>query len=153
GLSVFFRLPGQPPRRLIALKTRVLAQRRVGGRANLGGIGRFLVVRSTGYSRPQIDPLSRMLIDQHEVLVRRRFLLAAVRLLLLLGDADEKQLVFHLEQNAFGTAAALAVAHLAFPGLVWRIEYGIGRSKGRQHTRKLVVCQSGRGEELSRSVL
>jgi hypothetical protein len=36
------------------------------------------------------------------------------------------------------------VAHLAFPGLVWRIKYGIGRSKGRQHTRKLVVRESGR---------
>ena len=62
----------------------------------------------------------------------------------LLVDEDEEQLVFHLEQNAFGTAAALAVAHLAFPGLVWRIKYGIGRSKGRQHTRKLVVRESGR---------
>ena len=61
----------------------------------------------------------------------------------LLGDEDEAQLVFHLAQNAFGTAAALAVAHLAFPGLVWRIEDGLGRSKGRPHTRKFVVRESG----------
>ena len=71
----------------------------------------------------------------------------------LLVDEDEEQLIFHLRQDAFGAAAALALAHLAFPGLVWRIEEGIGRSKGRQHTRKLVVSQSGRGQELSWSVL
>src|SRR5438128_4073795 len=71
----------------------------------------------------------------------------------LLVDEDEEQLVCHLRQDAFGAAAALALAHLAFPGLVWRIEEGIGRSKGRQHTRKLVVSQSGRGQELSWSVL
>ena len=71
----------------------------------------------------------------------------------LLVDEDEEQLVFHLRQEAFGAAAALALAHLAFPGLVWRIEEGRGRSKGRQHTRKLVVRQSGRSQKLSRSVL
>ena len=71
----------------------------------------------------------------------------------LLVDEDEEQLVFHQRQDAFGAAAALALARLAFPGLVWRIEYDIGRSKGRQHTRKLFVRQSGRGQELSRSVL
>ena len=71
----------------------------------------------------------------------------------LLVDKDKEQLVFHLRQAAFGAAAALALAHLAFPSLLWRIENSIGRSKGREQTRKLVVCQSGRGEELSRSVL
>jgi hypothetical protein len=71
----------------------------------------------------------------------------------LLVDEDEEQRVFHLRQEAFGAAAALALAHLAFPGLVWRREYGRGRSKGRQHTRTLVVRQSGRGQDLSRSVL
>ena len=71
----------------------------------------------------------------------------------LLVDEEEEQLVFPLRQDAFGAAAALALASLAFPGLVWRREDGIGRHKGRQHTRKLCVRQSGRGQELSRSVL
>ena len=71
----------------------------------------------------------------------------------LLVDEDEEQLVFHLWQDALGAAAALALAHLAFPGLVWWIEYGLGRGIGRQHTHKLFVRQSGRGQELSRSVL
>ena len=44
----------------------------------------------------------------------------------LLVDEDEEQLVFHLRQDAFGAAAALALAYLAFPGLVWWIEDGIG---------------------------
>ena len=71
----------------------------------------------------------------------------------LLVDEDAKPLVFHRRQDALGAAAALALAPLAFPGLVWRIEYGIGRSKGQQHTCKLVVRQSSRSQELSRSVL
>ena len=71
----------------------------------------------------------------------------------LLVDEEKEPLVCHLWQDAFGAATALALAHLAFPGLVWRIEYSIRRSKGRQHMRKLVVRQSGRGQELSRSVL
>ena len=36
----------------------------------------------------------------------------------LLVDQDEEQLVFHVRQNAFGAATALALAHLALPGLV-----------------------------------
>ena len=227
----FFWLPGQHPRRLIALQTRVLAQRRVGWRAHLCPISRLLVVRCADHRRPQRDHFGGVCVDQQEVLVRRRFLLAAVGLLVrrgvgwtlatalggvpdpiggtrqcqgaggdparvalrrhaesgegpwqdgehvmhprvglglaqsawqavhgvqwigLLVDEDEEQLVFHLRQDAFGAAAALALAHLAFPGLVWRREYGRGRSKGRQHTRTLVVRQSGRGQDLSRSVL
>src|SRR6267143_7017310 len=67
----------------------------------------------------------------------------------LLVDKDEEQLIFHVRQNAFGAAAALALAYLAFPGLVWRIVYSIGGSKGRPYTRKLFVRQAGRGEELA----
>ena len=70
-----------------------------------------------------------------------------------LVDEDKEQFLCHLRQAAFGATAALAVAHLAFPGLVWRIEDSIGRSKGWQHPCKLVVRQSGRGQKLSRSVL
>src|SRR6516162_2887352 len=71
----------------------------------------------------------------------------------LLIDKDEEQFVFQLGEDAFGAAAALALARLTFPGLVWRIADGISRSKGWQHTRKLAVRQSGRGQKLSRSVL
>src|SRR6266849_9989476 len=85
GLWVFFWLPGQHPRRLIALKTRVLAQRRVGWIANLCPISRFLVVRFADHRRPQIDHFGGVFVDQQEVLVRMRFLLAAVLLLLLRG--------------------------------------------------------------------
>ena len=42
-------------------------------------------MRFTGYSRSQIDYFGRVLIDQQEVLVRMRFLLAAVLLLWLRG--------------------------------------------------------------------
>jgi hypothetical protein len=70
-----------------------------------------------------------------------------------LVDEDKEQVVCHLRQAAFGATAALAVAHLAFPGLVWRREDSIGRRKGWQHTGELVVRQAGRGQELSRSVL
>src|SRR5216684_8528244 len=85
GLWVFFWLPGQHPRRLIALKARVLAQCRVGRIANLCRIGRFLVMRFAGHSRPQIDHFGGVFVDQQEVFVRMRFLLAAVLLLLLCG--------------------------------------------------------------------
>ncbi len=231
AFGLFLGLSGQHPRRLIALKTRLLPQRRVGGIAHLCRSGGFLVVRFASHRRSQIDHLSRMGLDQHEVLVRRRFLLAAGLLLVLRGigwtlapalravydhigsalqgkgaagdpariafrrhaesgsgalpdgeqgmhpivalgltplewqtvhrlqrigllvDEEEEQLVFPVRQNAFGAAAALALASLAFPRLVWRIAYGIGGSKGRQYTRKLFVRQAGRGQELSRSVL
>ena len=70
-----------------------------------------------------------------------------------LVDEDKEQFVCHLRQAAFGATAALALAHLAFPGLVWRIKDSRGRSKGWQHTGELFVRQAGRGQELSRSVL
>ena len=38
----FLGLPRPPSHRLIALQTRVLAQRRLGGRAHLDGLGRVL---------------------------------------------------------------------------------------------------------------
>ena len=41
----------------------------------------------------------------------------------LLVDEDKEQLVFRLRQDAFGAAAALALAHLAFPGLVCATKY------------------------------
>ncbi|HJX77630.1 MAG TPA: hypothetical protein VJ369_05010 [Glutamicibacter sp.] len=71
----------------------------------------------------------------------------------LLGDEEKEQLVCHLRPAAFGATAALAVASLACPGLVWRREDRLGRSKGWQHTGELVVPQAGRRQELSRSVL
>src|SRR5256884_9626853 len=85
GLSFFLGLPGQHPRWLIALKTRVLPERRIGGIAYLGGIGGFLVVRFPGHRRPQIDHFGGVFVHQHEVLVCMGFLLAAVEFLLLRG--------------------------------------------------------------------
>ena len=81
----FFWLPGQPHRRLIALKTRVLAQRRVGWRAHLCCISHVLVVQFADPRRPQIAHLGGVCVDQPEVLVRMRCLLAAVRRLVLRG--------------------------------------------------------------------
>jgi hypothetical protein len=71
----------------------------------------------------------------------------------LLEDDNKQAGIFHGGQAAFGAATALTLAALALPGLVWRRAYGIGRSKRRQETRKLVVRQAGRGQEFSRSVL
>ena len=51
-----------------------------------------------------------------------------------LVDEDKEQFVCHLRQAAFYATAALALAYLAFPGLVWRIVDSIGRSKGWQHS-------------------
>ena len=70
----------------------------------------------------------------------------------LLIDEDKKPCVFHLGQAAFGAAAQLPLAYLAVPGFVQRLTSGISRDKRRQHTQKLVVCQSGRSEKLARSV-
>ena len=70
-----------------------------------------------------------------------------------LEDENKQEFIFPMRQAAFGAATALTLAPLALPGLVWRIAYGIGRSKCRQETRKLVVRQAGRGQEFSRSVL
>ena len=70
-----------------------------------------------------------------------------------LEDENTQECIFHVGSAAFGTATALTLASLALPGLVWRIAYGIGRSKRRQETRELVVRQTGRGQEFSRSVL
>ena len=70
----------------------------------------------------------------------------------LLIDEDEQQLVFHLRQGTFDPTADLTLARLAFQGLVQRIDPGMGCGKGWQQARKLFVRQSGRGEQLSRSV-
>src|SRR5262245_53417164 len=71
----------------------------------------------------------------------------------LLIDEDKKQLGFHLGQEAFGATAHLPLAYFALPGFVQRITSGIGRAKRWQHTQKLLVGQSSRGEKVSRSVL
>src|SRR5256885_15364718 len=71
----------------------------------------------------------------------------------LLIDEDKKQFVFHLGQAAFGAAAQLPLAYFAVPGLVQRITSGRSRDKRRQHTQKLLVGQSSRGEKISWSVL
>ena len=70
----------------------------------------------------------------------------------LLRAEDKEPLVFPLRHDAGGAAAALPVAHRAFPGLVWWIEHGLGRRKGWQHTRHLFGRQAGRDQKLSRSV-
>ena len=71
----------------------------------------------------------------------------------LLIDEDKKHFVFHLGQAAFGAAAQLPLAYCAVPGFVQRLTSGISRDKRRQHTQKLLVGQSSRGEEISWSVL
>ena len=81
----FFWAAASAPCRLIALQTRVLAPCRVGWIAHLCRIGYFLVGRCAGHSRPQRDHFGGIYVDQHEVLVRLRFLLAAVLLLVLRG--------------------------------------------------------------------
>src|SRR4029453_1172151 len=70
----------------------------------------------------------------------------------LLIDEDKKQLVFHLGQEAFGGTAQLPLAYFALPGFVQRITSGISRDKRWQHTQKLLVGQSSRGEKVSWSV-
>jgi hypothetical protein len=67
----------------------------------------------------------------------------------LLIDEDKKSLVFHLGQDAVGATASLPLAYFALPGFIQRITSGIGSNKRRQHTQKLLVGQSGRGEKLS----
>ncbi len=71
----------------------------------------------------------------------------------LLKDENEKQFVFHLWQGPCGSTTDPTLARLARQGLVRRIQCGIGGRKRWEQTRKLCVRQSGRSEELSRSVL
>jgi hypothetical protein len=71
----------------------------------------------------------------------------------LLVDQNEESFVFHLREDTFGAAPPLALACLAFPGLLGRITSGIGHSKGREHLGELLVCQARRGQELSWFVL
>ena len=71
----------------------------------------------------------------------------------LLKDEDEQQFVFHLWQGACGPATDSTLTSFAFQGLVRRIERRIGGRKRREQMYKLCVCQSGRGEKLSRFVL
>src|SRR3989442_10946527 len=85
GLSVFFWLAARDPRRLIALKARVLVERGMDRIRDLGLVGRFLVVGFADHGRPQIDHFAGGFVHQYDVLVRMRFLLAAVMGLLLGG--------------------------------------------------------------------
>ena len=71
--GLFLGLLRQHPRGFIALKTRVLPQRRVGGIDNLCRVGRFLVMRFAGHGGAQIDHFGRVGIDQDHVFVRVRF--------------------------------------------------------------------------------
>ena len=57
----------------------------MGRRGNLPLIGRFLVVLFAGHGRSQIDDFVGVFVHQQDVLVRMRFLLAAVLLPLLRG--------------------------------------------------------------------
>ena len=70
----------------------------------------------------------------------------------LLIDEKEKPLGFPRCQPAFGTTTSLSLAYGALPGCVQRITGGRGHDKRWQHAHKLVMGQSGRGEELSWSV-
>ena len=71
----------------------------------------------------------------------------------LLKNEDEKQFVFHLWQGSCRPTTDSTLARLALQGLARRIQRRIGGRKCREQTRKLCVRQSGRSEELSRSVL
>ncbi len=71
----------------------------------------------------------------------------------LLKDENEQQFVCHLWQGTCGPATDSTLAQLALQGLVRRIQRRIGGRKRWEQTRKLCVRQSGRSEELSRSVL
>jgi hypothetical protein len=70
----------------------------------------------------------------------------------LLIDQDEQQLIGYLRQDAFGSATDLALAHVAFQGLVRRIQCPIGGGKRRQQTGKFFVRQSGCSQKISGSV-
>ena len=63
------------------------------------------------------------------------------------------QFVFPLWQGACGPTTDPTLTSFAFQRLVRRIERRIGGRKRREQMYKLCVCQSGRGEKLSRSVL
>ena len=67
-------------------------------------------------------------------------------------NQNEQQLLLHLRQNAFGSAAELALAHLTFQSLVRRIQGRLGGGKCRQQTGKFFVPQSGRSQKISGSV-
>jgi len=71
----------------------------------------------------------------------------------LLKDENEQPFVFHLWQGPWGPPTDSTLARLALQGLVRRIQRRIGGRKRWEQTRKLCVRQSGRSEELSRSVL
>jgi hypothetical protein len=70
-----------------------------------------------------------------------------------LEDEDKKQFVFHLWQGPGGPTTGTPLARHALQGLFWRIQQSIGSSKRREQMRKFCVCQSGRREKLSWSVL
>src|SRR5207245_7990540 len=84
-LWVFFGLRGQDSRRLRALQAGVLGKRGVGWGGHLRLLSRLLVVLLAGHGRPQRDDFVGVCVHQQEVLVRRRFRLAAVLLLVLRG--------------------------------------------------------------------
>jgi len=92
----------QHSRRRLALQTRVLAQRRVGGRANRGGIGGLLVGCCAGHRRSQRDHGGRVCVAQPEVLGRRRFLLAAVAPLGSRGVGGPLATALRAVQDAIG---------------------------------------------------
>src|SRR5260370_5778334 len=87
GLWVFSWLLGQDARRLIALKARILVERRVDRVRDLVLVSGFLVVPFAGDGRSEIDHFAGVFIDQQKVLVRVGLLFAAV-VLLLLGRID-----------------------------------------------------------------
>src|SRR5712691_9381620 len=85
GLWAFSGLRGQDAGRRIALKASVLVERGIGRIDDLRRIGGLLVVRFAGEGRPPIDHFTAVFVDQQDVLVSMRFLLAAVMLSLLGG--------------------------------------------------------------------
>jgi hypothetical protein len=77
GRTVFFRLGGQDPSRLIALKAGVLAECGVGWRDNRCLIHHCLVVRFAWDRWPKIDDFAGLFVDQDDVLVSMGLLCAA----------------------------------------------------------------------------
>jgi len=119
----FFWLHGEDTFRLIALKTCVLVKGSVDGIGDRRLIGGFLVVYFARLGRTKIDHFAGHLIDQQDVLVGMRLLLAAVVRLLrgvLLGAlaAPLRPINGHIGGALQGEVAGGDLARIAFWGHV-----------------------------------
>ena len=117
----FFRLHGEDTFRFIALKTCVFVKGRVAGIGARRLIGGFLVMRFAWLSWTKIDHCARHLIDQQDVLLGMRLLLAAVVRLLrggLLGAlaATLRPINGHMGGALQGEGVSGDLARIAFGG-------------------------------------